>query len=315
MTGSSSNYQPKSGALTTEEKLRNNIKDASLTLNEVQILDNYKASVSLSQNYADYSLYQIYDTTATTSTSLAGELTESNISVDQIANFGSHIFEIITASNFGTTPLRKSNLSVAYLKKVNSTNIMGFTLATQKQNVPQNYFQNPNNNNQPEPRPTELDTNSVEFDLEHIYTAEFKNRFELSIGQRVQDRPIRYGLNIKNIYVLNETMGLRFDLGYLAESHSEKLKNDLGYQTSKWAETKFFHTVNTYFNYGVGYAVEVNQEFREWRNTMEQLGNDQILLDLNYEASRWSLNFSIAAVKYNTEQVGTTMKAGMTWLL
>lgn len=312
---SSSSYSPKSGALTLEEKLQNNIFSTDLSLKEIQFLYNYKASISYSQNTADYSRYLIYDQTATNSVSLAEHLSESNISVDHIINTDFGIIEIITASNFGTTPLRKSNISVAYLKKINSTNVFGVTMATQKQNVPQNYFQNPNNSLNPEARATELDTNSIDINFEHIFTEKYKNRFELSSGQRVQDRPVRYGLNFKNLYVLNDAMAARFDLGYLTENRSDKLKTDLGYQTSGWAETKLIHSINTYFNYGVGYAAEINQEYRPWSNSTEQLGNDQILLDVNYETSTWNLNFSSALVKYNTGQMGSNLKVGLGWNL
>ncbi len=312
---SSTDYQPKSGATTIEEKFRNAVKETSLTVNQIKIFDNWKASLTFSRNVADYSEYRIYDTTGTTYASLGGQLAELNLNVDQIINFGPHIIEIITATNFGTTPLRKSNISMAYLSKINSTNIISVTLGTQKQNVPQNYFQNPNNSLTPESRSTELDTNSIEIGFEHIFTEKYKNRIELSAGQRMQDRPISYGLNLKNIYVLNDTMALRFDLGYLSENRSEFLKTDLGYQTSGWVETKFLQSINSYLNYGMGYAVEVNQEYRKWSNSTEQLGNDQILLDLNYEESKWSVSGSVAYAKYNTGQTGTNMKVGFGWNL
>jgi hypothetical protein len=315
ISSSSSSYSPKSGALTLEEKLQNNIFNADLSLKEVQFLNNYKASISYSRNVADYSRYLIYDQTATNSVSLGGHLAESNVSIDHVINTDIGIIEIITASNFGTTPLRKSNVSLSYLKKINSTNVFGVTMATQKQNVPQNYFQNPNNSLNPEARVTELDTNSVDINFEHIFTDKYKNRFELSLGQRVQDRPVRYGLNFKNLYVLNDSMAARFDLGYLTESRSDKLKTDLGYQTSTWIETKFLQSINTYFNYGIGYGTEINQEYRPWSNSTEQLGNDQLLLDFNYEASTWNFKFSSALVKYNTGQTGTNMKAGFGWNL
>ena len=315
LTAESSSYDPKPAALTLEEKLSNNIKSTSLAINEIQMTDNWKASVTASTNVADYSRYLLYDTTATNSVSLGSHITESNVSLDQVINFGSHIFEVIAGSNFGTTPLRKTNASIAYLKKISSTNTMSITFGFQKQNVPQNYFQNPNNNNTPEARPTDLDTQNLDFSWDHIYTENYKNRIELSLGQRVQDRPAHYGLGLKNLYVLNETMALRADIGYLTENRSEKLKSDLGYQTSTWIETKFINSVNTYVNYGLGYSVEINQEYRPWSNSTEQLGNDQILLDLNYDASKYTVNFSAAFVKYNTGQTGTNLKAGILWNL
>ena len=310
---SSSDYKPKTDAQTIEERLRNNIIDTSISVNQIKISDHWKTNLIFSRNTADYSLYRLYDTSGTNYTSLGSKLSEMNLLLDHVVNVGPNVIEIIMATNFGTTPLRKSNLSLAYLSQINSTNTISVTLGTQKQNLPKNYFQNPNNSLTPESRPTELDTNSIEIGFEHIYSSSFKNKIEISAGQRVQDRPLRYGLNLKNIYVLNDTMGLRFDLGYLAENRSEKLKSDLGYQDSMWLETKFLQSINTYFNYGFGYALEINKEYRKWSDSTEQLGNDQLLLDLNYSASKWSLTTSFAYAKYNTGQTGTNMKAGFEW--
>lgn len=315
LSTTSSEYQIKSEAVTSLERLQNNIKEVSISANEIQLSGNWKATVTVLNNIADYSNYLVYDSTATNSSSLAGKLTESNLQIDQIYTRGAEIYQVLTSSNFGTTPLRKSNLSFVYLKKLNLLSILGLHFSAQKQNVPKNYFLNPTNNNLPEKRPEELDTQSLDLSFEHIYSDRYKNKFELSVGQRIQDRPVLYGINMNNLYVLTDFSGLRFDLGYLAESRSDKLKNDLGYQESKWFESKWIQSFNSYLNFGIGYATEVHTEFKEWQNTTEQLGNDQILFDLSYDQPLWSLNVSSAFAKYNTGQSGSNLKMEFMWKL
>ena len=78
ISASSSDYQPKSGAASVEERLRNNIKDISRSLNQIHILDNWKVSLTESNNTADYSEYRIYDVNGTNYIPLAGKLTEYN---------------------------------------------------------------------------------------------------------------------------------------------------------------------------------------------------------------------------------------------
>lgn len=315
LSTTSSDYQIKSDAVTSLERLQNNIKDVSISANEIQLSVSWKATVTASNNIADYSNYLVYDSTATNSRSLGGKLTESNLQVDQYYSHGNEIYQVVTSTNFGTTSLRKSNFSMAYLKKISALSILGFRFSAQKQNVPKNYFLNPTNNNLPEMRPEELDTQSLDLSFEHIFSERYKNKFELSLGQRFQDRPARYGINMNNLYVLTDFSALRFDLGYLTESRSNPLKNDLGYQDSKWFESKWIQSLNPFLNFGVGYATEIHTEFKEWQNTTEQLGNDQLHIDLSYSESLWSLNVSTAFAKYNTGQSGSNLKMEFVWKL
>lgn len=311
----SSDYRIKSDSTTPLERIQNNIKDISISVNEIKMSENWKSSITASRNVADYTNYLVYDSTATNSMSLGGKLTEMNLLIDQFYSSGSEIFQVTTSTNFGTTPLRKSNLSLGYLKKLNALSVLGVRLSGQKQNLPANFFLNPSHNNQPEMRPQELDTQGLEITFEHIFSDRYKNKFELSLAQRIQDRPVRYGVGFKNLYVLTDYSALRADIGYLVENRSEKLKNDLGYQDSKWFESKFMQSMNSFLNYGIGYATEVHTEFKDWQNTTEQLGNDQILFDVTYGQSLWDLSLSTAFAKYNTGQSGTNLKLEFIWKL
>lgn len=312
LTGSSSAFEPKNTAATVEEKLRNHIKSVSLTANKIEILSNWSVSLEYSRNVANYSQYKVYDFVGT-ERSLGDDLTEDNVSIDQIVTDGHLIYELVAATNFGTTPLRKSNLSFLLINKIDQENLIGFSLNYQRQNLPQNYFTNPNNGNTREARATVLDTDGLKLNFEHIYTSGFKNRFELSYGRRVQDRPASYGLTVKNLVVLNDDMGLRADIGYLAENEAEGLKTDLGYQSTGWFETKFIHNVSSYWVYGIGYSLEVNREKKPWLSVTDQLGNDQILADIKYDTIQYSVTLALAYAKYNTGQNGTNMKGELEW--
>ena len=232
---------------------------------------------------------------------------------DQIYSLPSAIVEIILSTNFGTTPLRKSNAALIYTRKLSDVNSFLVTFFTQKQNLPTNYFLNPTDNNRPALRPTELDTYSLALGYERIFSDRFKSKLEISAGQRIQDRPKRYGAELKALYVVSDNKAIRADVGYLVESQVENLNTDLGYQDSKWFESKYIHTINSYVTYGIGYGTEINRESRVWQNSIEQLGNDQALFDLTYDDSKWSLSLAGAYAQYNTGQVGSNLKLEFSW--
>jgi hypothetical protein len=308
---STSSYRAEATASTIEERLRNNIKETTISVNELRIKKNWKTTIQLSLNTANYSQYKIYDFIGTES-QLGDNLAEQSVAVDNLIYLPESVVQIGLSSNFGSTPIRRDTLRATYLKTVSEAFKWGVDFGLQKQQVPENYFTNPFTGDR-ERRPEILDTYSLGVSIDSALSSTYKNRLEFVLAHRAQDRPIRYGIVFKNLLVLTDTSSMRADLGYLSENTDSKLRTDVGYQTSYWSEIKYINLLTTYWTVGFGYGLEVNRENKTWLKVTDQLGNDQFHLEARYEQSNYAAHFSIASAKYNTGQTGTNFKGGLEW--
>ncbi len=310
---SKSNLNGSLNSTKIEERLQNNIFSTSLEVKEINLKPYWKLNLGYSQNTTDVSNYKVYDYVGNES-SLGDHVTEHNILIDQLFFFGNqNILQVTSSSNFGTSPLRKSVTAATFYKKINNYNVFNIGLGYQVQNLPKNYFTNPDNNDRLE-RPSQLTTHSINLGYEKIWTEIYKMKVEMHYGHRKEDRPAYYGLISKNLYVVNDDSAVRTDFGYLVEDEKKKLMTDVGYLSSYFIESKWISNIDQYYSYAFGYGLEMNKEKKTWSKTTEQIGMDQFLFGIKYENSKWIINLDTAYAVYNTKQKGFSFNGGIEWL-
>ncbi len=149
---------------------------------------------------------------------------------------------------------------------------------------------------------------------EQIFNKNWKGAVELSTSQKVNDRPINFGVAIKQGYAFTSHLFSQLKLNYKAEDRSKPLKDDRGYYSVVGGEMIVTYEPVFDLLLSGSYALNVEREFNPWTGSELQVGSDHFGLGAKYSISRaFDVELQGAYAKTNTQLSDYSVRGGLIW--
>ncbi|HEY8280618.1 MAG TPA: hypothetical protein VIH99_13390 [Bdellovibrionota bacterium] len=162
-------------------------------------------------------------------------------------------------------------------------------------------------------KPLALRSERAELWLEQVLTERWKMQVKGIAGQRIEDRPLHLGGELRNAYALTDRLSARLDTGLLRERRGEALKDEKGYFTTYWGELQATYEVIYDLLLTASAGTTVEREEVPWSGAQNQVGTDTYGLKASYRGRSWTVNLSGKISRSNTSYRSRGIQGGFVW--
>lgn len=225
---------------------------------------------------------------------------------------GSHTVDLSLGASLTDDPYAFQAWGIGYLHSLfYASTQLGFRFNQVRQSQPEEYYIGRDLRNTARPRA--LLSRRFEFVYEQVLNEYYKFKLSPFVGDRQQDRPHNYGLELKQALALNSKTNLKLHLGTLQESSSPTLINERGRFKSYWAEGQITYEPIYDFLLHLAMGTVVEQEFELPTGSAVQLGIDTLGVGLSYQRAKMRGTLSVATSFANTDYRSQNIRGGLQW--
>jgi hypothetical protein len=192
------------------------------------------------------------------------------------------------------SPYAARSQSLSYLRNFfGASSRVGAKLSTFELAQPESYFTDLDFRRRERPRRVHAFESA--FNFEQSLSEVFKVAAELSLGERIEDRPPYWGLELKQAYALSDRLFAKAHAGLRREMKNTSLKNERGYfsRALTGVELSVEPAYETLLS--LAYDLQVESESDPRRQSYTRLGSDQYGLSLRSRvASSWQYEIGAA---------------------
>ncbi|MEZ4750901.1 MAG: hypothetical protein R3B54_09855 [Bdellovibrionota bacterium] len=275
---------------------------------------NVDAAITLSQ--PDYSSVLIRDAQQNEKllSELAGIRNELSASLGAEYQQGADSVSLIWSGSVSESPYAFQSLEANYRRSFfNQSTQLGMSAIYLRQHAPESYYLDPNFVTKK--RPTRI--NGVEMKLlgEQTLSSKWKVGAEVSLSQRLEERPPHVAIAIKQSYALTSRIFANLQFNYASELRSVSLKDERGYFRNLGGQVGL--TVEPWYDVliSAGYGILLEDEEDPRTGRWVQVAGDQYALGLRYRLARLEFRIEAAHVRTNTRVENVSGSGGVRWTL